>query len=286
MRYILLYMTLIIIFGGNINTAIASPWPYYSFKIARCKGGPQGPCSKLVYYTDAQTFWREIPEMSKSTLHTVKISMVGIHCSKGRKEEHFFRECSLMPSESDKIHSPGMIGKCETTEPDNFILKNPTNCAGNTSFYSATEHYGAAPGAECAIIGKLPEEGGTPSYIDTPYGKLTAEQIANSRDTYCLKASAPALDCNVSLSNGGILDHNIQSPTSVSERQLDIEIDCGDNINLSLVDEIIKLDNNRIISSLTIIPNGTKYLLKSTLKTNKAKAGSYSGSTILVVSPQ
>ncbi|MGJ3356041.1 hypothetical protein AAZR93_21460, partial [Providencia sp. Je.9.19] len=272
-----LLLLLIVIGWGGSFAAQAAPWPYYSAEIELCETVPgvgDGPCSALVYYKNTQTIWRDIPDNTKSFRMTQILSLVGVHCEKGRVSGEF-RQCHFDVSTGSGInsHSPGMVGPCRTTAPDNFIIQAPSYCIANSGTFGW--HRGAGPGAECVILGKVPN-GTNEAYfgnLDTPYGALSSEMVANSGNTYCGKALAPSVDCNIAIANGGILDHGVQAPSSTSERSLDVTVDCGASPVFSIVDETIKFDNDRIQSDLSLTPNGAAYLLKSVLTSTNASAG-------------
>lgn len=277
-----LILLLVLIGWGCISTVQASPWPYYSFRIVGCGNSD---CSIDVIYDDATTSWREIPDNLRSNKLMTQLTILGVHCGNGSSPGSF-SDCSWIDRPGDHSPMPVQPSECKTTQPDNWVLANPAACA-SAPFHGG--HNGARPGAECAILGKTDH---IPSYyyygtLDTPYGELSATQVANSRDMYCGKALQPPADCNITIPNGGVLDHGIQSPTSVSEQTLDVTIACGPSPRITIVDTMIRLDDNRIQSALTLTRQGSTsiYLLKSVLTSTNATAGSYSGSTVITVSP-
>lgn len=277
MRWLLIFL---MVFGGGISSVQASPWPYYSFDITRCLNSD---CSS-VQYGNAKTYWRDIPDTLRSTVLATQLTIWGVHCGSGAKPGEF-TNCEWSRIKGAQ-HHPDLVNpiRCKTTQDDNWILADTNACEAIPSIFGT--HGGASPGAECAVLAKTLNTATiitTP--IDTPYGLLTAELVANSRDTYCIKPTAPSLTCNINIPNGGILDHGTQAPNSTSERTLDVEIDCGDNPVITMTDDTVPMDNGQIQSKLSLTPNGPRYLLKSVLTAINATAGSHMGSSVIVVSP-
>lgn len=277
MKWLLIFL---MAFGGGISSVQASPWPYYSFEIIGCIGNQD--CTSFVSYGNAKTYWRDIPDTLKSTELMTRLTLLGVHCSKGDKPGEF-SACEW----GTTGHAPLLVNRanCKTTEDDNWILASPEACEVLPNI-SGT-HSGSGPGAECAVLAKtsVPTSQHNSGAVDTPFGLLTAKQVANSRDLYCIKAQKPSLDCNINIPNGGILDHGTQAPNSTSERTLDVEIDCGDDPVITMTDDTVPMDNNRIQSKLSLTPNGPRYLLKSVLTAINATAGNHTGSSVIVVSP-
>lgn len=289
------FLLLLIVLTGwvGINAAQASPWPRYSFRISICLN-PGSGCTQ-VQYQNPEVSWQNIPETLKSAVSTTQLTMFGIHCGYGGKGN--FVGCVFYPTTADNTsdngkHAPGLVNEtlCQTTKADNWVLANQRACEPKSPWFGY--HGGAKPGAECALLGK--NIGGYPSStspvdsIDTPFGILSASQVANSGNAYCNKAdTVPPEPCDITIQNGGLLDHGVQAPTSTSERTLDVTIACGANPNIKILEPIINLNDNRIQSKLTLTRNGSSsaYLLKSVLTSTNAAAGSYSGSTVVIVAP-
>lgn len=275
-----IFLALFILLGvGATLPAQASPWPYYSFKITQCI---KPDCSQ-VDYNYQETSWLSIADNIKSSVHTKELSIWGVHCGYGDRPGNFI-DCYFLDPNVEIKHTAPLVDPagCETTEADNWVIKRPDACVAQVNF--SGRHVGALPGAECSILGKNISNS-RPSEIDTPFGMLSAGMVANSRDTYCGKALEPPANCDITIPNGGLLDHGIQTPNSQSERTLDVTIDCGQNPEITIINPILKMDNDRIQSDLSITPNGTRtnYLLKSVLNTTNASEGEHSAVTVVVV---
>lgn len=276
MKRILLVL-FVFFLAGAVLPVQAAQWPYYSFDITKCD---KYDCS-LVYYDNAQTSWRSIADNLKSSIRKTQLTIWGVHCDKGDLPGNFFN-CVFLRS-TDGAHTPELVSptECQTTQPDNWIIANEAACVANVSFQGS--HNGALPGAECGILGKAPMDAYSITSLDTPYGVLTAAMVANSRDTYCGKTLPPSINCDISIPNGGLLDHGTQTPNSQSERELDVSIECGPHPVITIIDPTLKMDGNRIQSALSITPNGANYLLKSVLTTTNATEGVHSAVTVISV---
>lgn len=252
-------------------------WPYYSQEIGYCLNSPT--CSTGVTYTNAKTEWKSTLDIISVTKTDV-LTMYGIHCDSGNLETGFIR-CRWF---ADPAHMPGLAKplSCKTTSVDNFVIGYAPNCEANAAGFSGS-HSGAEPGGECAVLGKRTSTGD----LETPYGILTADMVANSRDTYCRKPVAPSATCNITVENGGIIDHGPQAPTSTSNKSLAITTECGDTPKFTLSATTVNMDSGRIKSSLSIKSSGApnRYFLTSSLTSSNATGGIHSGSTVLVVSP-
>lgn len=269
-------LVLIVFWGASTTLPVQAsdylPWPRYSFDIVECKNSS---CTEA-YYGNVKTTWESFSYNVWSTYETTQLSIVGIHCSYGDKPGNFKRCYFTRDTEG---HSPPLVDKngCRTTRKDNFEIVDRAACVG-APFRGG--HSGAAPGAECALLGKYKNDN---QKLDTPYGMLDAQIVANARDTYCRKAYPPGETCNISIPNGGLLDHGIQTSNSQSERTLNVSIACGSNPIIKIVNPTLKMDENRIQSDLSITRNGSNYLLRSVLNTTNATDGVHSASTIITV---
>lgn len=260
--------------------AQASPWPYYSFEITRCTNSS----CKGVFYNNQETAWRNIPENLRSSVQTKQLTIWGVHCTYGTRPGNF-SSCDF--SEPERLHTAPLVNpsRCQTTAADNWVIADTAACTAVYTFNGL--HTGSLPGAECGVLGKSTVPVTTTS-IDTPFGVLTAEMVANSRDMYCGKPLTPPAKCEITIPNDGLLDHGIQSPSSQSERTLEVMIQCGSNPVLTIADPMLKMDWNRIQSNLSLTPPrspGGNYLLRSVLKTTNATAGEHSAATVIVVTP-
>ncbi|WP_299998422.1 hypothetical protein [uncultured Cedecea sp.] len=287
------FLLLLIVIGwGGSPATQASRWPYYSMEIISCKDAPA--CRDGVSYGNAQTHWISISDTLKSTVLTTTLVLSGLHCAKGNAVLGIpYSGCVFIRSYGNNSHADPHVSTfvnsdaCVTTAPDNFKLKDPSACAVMPNGFDQYSFHGGAagPGAECMVAGKVTPYGNHIA-IETPFGLLTADQVANSRGQFCSAGIPPPADCTINVVNGGVLDHGTQAPNSISERSLDFSIACGGNPTITIVDPDISLDDNHIHANLSYShQGGNNYLLKSVLTSTNATAGSYSGSTVITVSP-
>lgn len=259
-------------------------WPFvYGLKIESCQDNILGTCNSKVLYSVDGVSMRDVPLQPGMTGPTWMLGPFGLHCDSGNKIGEFNGCYWGVPT---TLHTPELIGKCETTTPDGFILTDDSTCTVSTAIFGP--HTGAGPGAECIMFGRS-QPGSDASGFEslfTPWGVLNARDVANSPNhAFCDKAPPPTVTCTVDIQNGGVIDHGTMGPNDESIVSVPAAVNCGNtpeflfNNHLSLGDGVTSELSYEKVSR-------EQYLFKSTLRTSNAAAGQYKGTTIILVSPE
>lgn len=238
-----------------------------------------------VYYQTSGSMMVSAPERSDPGLFkTVDVVPWGIHCNEGDKPSNF-NHCSWSRPSND--HSPKRIGYCETIRIGSWILTDRSTCTVSTSVFGP--HNGAGPGAECVVFGKGPENESTLStnVISTPWGDLSALQVATSGNSYCTKPAPPKTVCSVMIANDGVINHGTVAPTSTSIQTLAGNIDCGGTPSLHIIGgEQVDLGGGvKATLSLQDV-SSSGFTLHSVVRAVNAIPGPHKAAALLVVSPQ
>ncbi|MFI8416182.1 hypothetical protein ACQKDS_06945 [Serratia sp. NPDC078593] len=254
-------------------------WPALSdLMILSCKNTT---CDRGVEYLPGPVVFTDIASSYVSQALTTEIIPYGIHCLYGSLDS-FFAQCKWY---NDTAHKPQLLGKCQTTTAEGWELTPDSGCEVSANSYGV--HNGAKPGGECVVFGK--RQAASESFIlsiDTPWGFLSADTVANSGRTYCIKAeSPPSLQCNIDTTSA-IIDHGTITNNSVDERQITANLRCGVNPTVRVFGpSTIKLGEG-VTSEITVTRvNDTQANIVSTLRTVNAEAGDYQGSFVVVISP-
>jgi len=258
---------------GSVMEASAEPWPMISsLKITSCS---QPECASFVSYINGPTVLVDAPPLLDQGTGT-DVVLWGIHCEAGGNGVPFYG-CMWR---NDNAHRPTLTGICKTTSRYNYILTPDSTCSVTTGPYGA--HYGAGPGAECALFGK-PSIGKDVLY--TPWGPISPQQVANSGNSMCVKALPPDVTCDVSVANGGVFDHGTVGQNELSIRKLQVSISCGANPRLTFIGGNSVVLGGGVSTELTmgsIILNRAE--ITSSLRTSAAKPGDYRSAVVLVAS--
>ncbi len=258
-------------------------WPTIPhIEIVSCKDGDNGPCSTQVMYEASPTQFVRLPENVGPTGQYLKVIAYGVHCRAGSKPGQF-NYCQWLP-QGGYGHSPTQTSECRLSSPTSWKLTENSTCMVSSKRYGA--HTGAGPGSECVVFGL--DSYPVPAAIQTPIGPLTAAQVANGGDTYCIKPLPPAARCDLVIIDDGVLDHGIVAPDSTSKRSTTLYMNCGDSPKFSLQGingNKVTLGTGVTANITTSIVNKSQATLTSVLTTTNAQPGNYRATFVLIVSP-
>lgn len=181
----------------------------------------------------------------------------------------------------DRITAPTLTTNCYILDGETWEMPARSLCQ-YTSVYKSW-YGGADATAYCAVFGVMgPDE----SHILTPWGSLDANVVANSGSQYCSKGTLPSTPCNVTMPDGGIIDHGIVSPSGVKTMQSTLTTECGANPTVQISNSKLVLGPG-VTSQLVVTPQGGgKFGVQSNLVTSNATPGAYQAASILTVMPQ
>ena len=275
MRIFLLTLLLLV----HALPAYAILWPTLpDLTITSCGGPSSYPCSLDVYYSPGTVSFVDVPNNVPINDEQTEVYAYGVHCGGGGLGKPF-TNCRWY---RDTSHRPIQSGKCVRAKSDSWELTADSTCAVNPGIIG--DHFGAPAGAECVVFGKA--EKIPPFGILTPWGELTAMQVANSGSTYCVKPLPPNTTCELSVPGNGIIDHGTVSPNEVSERTITLTTDCGSSPKLSFMgDNVVSLGTGVTAEITTAYLGSNLFGLTSTLRTVNAAGGDYRASFIVIVSP-
>lgn len=181
----------------------------------------------------------------------------------------------------DQISAPKLTSYCYIEEGETWKMPAGSLCQ-YTSVYKSW--WGRADAtSHCAVFGLMgPDE----SHILTPWGSLDANVVANSGSQYCSKGTLPSTPCNVTMPDGGIIDHGIVSPSGVKTMQSTLTTECGANPTVQISNSKLVLGPG-VTSQLVVTPQGGgKFGVQSNLVTSNATPGAYQAASVLTVMPQ
>lgn len=262
-------------------SAHAVKWPAVSdLRITRCQGGTPAVayCSQNVYYrASGVTTMVEAPDRSDpGPADTEKVTLFGIHCSNKVTQ---FSGCYW---DSDLDHRPSTFGSCLTTSKSSWEITSSSKCGYSSNEFGS--HSGATPGGECLVFGKASNR--MPPTISTPWGELSAETVANSGSTYCIKPLAPNATCEISIPGDGVIYHSNITPSQQDVRYLYGDLNCGDKPKMTIVGGgNLTLGKGVTVSLSADVYKATQLILRSTLNTNNAEPGEYRAAVVIVASP-
>lgn len=273
MRTIIILLTLILA-SSCLRAEVA--WPILtSLEISRCS---DQACTSGVYYKPGPSGLSFVPEQIPAYGVSLNVVPYGIHCSVGTAQGKF-SSCVWFIEQG---HAPKLTGFCQRLKVDSWSLNADSTCTVAQSEYGA--HIGAGPGAECVVFG-LSGRSGTGAII-TPWGELSASEVANSGDRYCLKPLPPSARCELSLSDDGVIDHSEVAPNAVDSRTTTLFTNCGASPKVYLGGgNKITLGTGVTADITAFSPNKDATYIISKLRTVNAKPGVYRATFVVIVSP-
>lgn len=278
-----LYLYAIILACASLcSPALAVKWPWADGMTARCLNGAAN-CDRHVEYSWSGVIMVDAPE-GASNDKTTQVHLYGVHCDKGDRPGNF-RDCTFSYPALKYGHAPAQVGKCETKTASSWELTDDSICELQPGPVDPL-HVGAFLGAECAVFAKG-ASGLVTSSVSTPWGNVTAEQVANMYSTYCRKAPPSQQECRIDLPDGGVIDHGTMPPTGTDTRKITATIECGgDEVLIVMGNGEVDLGRG-IKSRLSAgrVTHGTADIV-SVLTLVNAEPGPHSGVLVATVSPR
>lgn len=244
------------------------------FKVINCHPNNYGPCGESDFQGTSALVEVWKPAAPRDVSQNVG-RFYGIHCGAGNKTSGF-RDCRW---EADS-HGPRMFCRFVREYSDDWELRPECNMPPAT--WSWSGHAGADVGGECAVFGTGSNFVRGP--LNTPWGMLDPKQVANSGSAHCVKAADPIIPCLIG--QIAAMDHGEQMGSGKHTITADIPVDCGTKPVIDIVngpDLVLGPGVNTQISAAMVSQGVLR--VESRLTTSLATPGSYSGSKILVLSP-
>lgn len=256
-------------------------------KISSCLSTFSKPCSDNVYYVASGTTVQDIhsttrPDPSKS----LQITTWGVHCQEGgTTSSPSFTGCYWLSgiNSANHTHEPGVVdqNRCVLKNYESWEMLDYSGCDLAVNKWGT--HRGASPGAECVMYGQK-DVSQSSNTISTPFGILSAELVANSKDTYCVKPLPPDVVCQVQLP--GVIDHGTVQPNVFDRASINGTVDCGSSPVVTVVGEnIVQLGADVESTVSASVTNGQYLTVISELMVQPSANGVYSGSVVISVSP-
>lgn len=278
--YLMCYSILSIAFNCNavLHPVLTNP------RIKSCQNGApwnggDGPCSHLVKYDWGPISMIDIlPQGAPDPQLGTELAAMGLHCRYGNMLTGSpFSQCVFTFNIG---HAPN-LKNCRLKNTNSWEITTDSTCHLET-LISGAYHGGAGPGGECVLfVQRKASEGGL---VNSIYGILDANTVANSGNRFCQKPLPPSVSCDISLPD--MIDHGVIGPNSSSSVTLDGTIRCGSNPVVSFVPasgiDLAPGVTTRMSSKLT---GGDRIQITSDLKTNNGAPGAHSASVVVLVSP-
>jgi hypothetical protein len=247
-----------------------------SMDITRCKTNPSfvGECNTDVYYRGTAELLDIAPVVAAPSA-SQDIQPYGIHCGTGDAASNTpYSACSW----TQGIHVPLLTGPCRMERGGSWELTATSTCTIN-GFWGG--HLGAAPGGECVIFGVL----FAGNYLQTPYGYLTAEVVANAGSAQCVKPLPPDVVCDVSLP--GEISHGDLLVGASGIAYVDGTVDCGSTPVVTVIGGTdLTLAAGVSTRVTTTVSNATALRVQSDMTVDaSATPGNYSAAIVIAVSP-
>nr|ULG10915.1 hypothetical protein 220p1_00032 [Serratia entomophila] len=215
---------------------------------------------------------------SGQTSNSLDVAAYGVHCDRGDASKGIpFERCYWTISG----HAPSTTGHCRLRTIGRWDLDDTSNCQTDSSWGF---HTGAAPGGECVLFGQL-AEGAT--FISTPTGAIWAGTAANSGNSYCVKALAPNVKCEINLPSE--IDHGViyENEGGEGRRFIDGVVDCGGAPVVAVVGRSdFELATGVSVKVSTSMVSNTQLRVQSDIDVKSyAYPGEYSAAIVIAVSP-
>lgn len=266
-----------LLFSGlipNISEAVQIPM-VTEYRVTNCRANPSGPCGIADFVGTAALI--DIGEPPQRRLAWTRGRFYGIHCKSGSKRWGF-QNCTWEPNSHGPSHQCAFVNKW------GHDWELQPGCKVPPASWSWNGHNGADVGGECAVFGAEDPVGPIYRPLNTPWGNLDPTQVANSGSAHCVKADDPVIPCMV----GQIaeMDHGEQWGSGSHTVVADVPVDCGSKPVIEIVNgpELVLGAGVSTQISAVMVSQGV-IRVESRLTTALATPGSYSGSKILVISP-
>lgn len=279
--YLICSVILSIAFGSDavLHPVLTNP------RIKSCSGSipsypTDGPCSQSVYYDWGPSTMIDIPPQGApdGQLGTELVA-IGMHCRRGNMLTGTpFTGCVFT---TDLAHAP-KLSNCRLKNTGTWEISSDSTCGVTDGNISGYAHNGAGPGGECVLF--VQRNAISAGVVNSIYGILDANIVANSGNRFCQKPLPPAVACDISLPD--MIDHGVIGPNSSSTATLDGTIMCGSNPVVSFVPgsgiDLAPGVTTRLSSKLS---SGGRIQITSDLKTNNGAPGAHRASVVVLVSP-
>lgn len=267
-----------LLFSGlipNISKAVQIP-VVTEYRVTNCRPNASGPCGRADFIGSAALLDIGAPASPREPRWSVG-RFYGIHCRSGNKRDGF-KDCSW----EAQTHGPDQ--KCAFVTRDGSDWELQPSCSVPPPSWSWNGHDGADVGGECAVFGASYGSGRIYTPINTPWGDLDPSQVANSGSAHCVKADDPVIPCM--LGQIAEMDHGEQWGSGGHTVVADVPVDCGSKPVIEIVNgpELVLGAGVSTQISAVMVSQGV-LRVESRLTTALATPGSYSGSKILVISP-
>ncbi|CVG82494.1 Uncharacterised protein [Serratia marcescens] len=273
-------LSLLILVQSLSTAANGAAWPYVDNpRIIHCTNGSQGKCSNSVFYqSDGVVFIDIAPVGRPDPALGTKIRALGIHCYYGNSVTGKpFSGCSWVNPWQVR-HAPQVTGKCELKNTNAWELTPDSTCS--TSHWA--QHAGAGPGGECVIFTQVPKIQGR--LLNTPFGMLAPDTVANSGNRFCQKALPPDVRCDLDIPNS--IDHQTLPPRGSNSVTVVGSIACGATPVVEIVGGDVVVLGAGVKSRLsTNVTSAAAVALTSKLTVTNAAPGEYRGAAVVRVSP-
>ncbi|CAI1967877.1 Uncharacterised protein [Serratia fonticola] len=246
-------------------------------RIVSCSGSL---CMRdVMYQADGSSFVDIIPQGNPDPAGGTVLKAMGIHCSIGASYppggERPFAGCDFRVNE----HAP-LVTNCNLVSTDGWELTPDSTCGIATSWGA---HSGAGPGGECVFfVNAVTDLVKGP--LHTVLGVVTAQDVANSGNSFCQKPLPPDVSCDVLLP--ATIDHGTVGPDSSSSISVSGQVSCGDNPVISFLggDRLnLAPGVTTVLTARSIGPDQIQ--ITSDLVTLGGAIGDHSASTVIIVSP-
>lgn len=254
-------------------------------RIKSCRDGSpvylgDGPCSESVIYDWGPSTMIDVgPQGVPDAQLGTELVAMGMHCQRGNMITGTpFSGCSFA---SDWGHAP-KLSNCRLKNTGSWELSSDSTC-DVTTVVSGNRHNGAGPGGECVLFVQR-NANPYPGVVNSIYGIVDANTIANSGNRFCQKPLPPTVECDISLPD--MIDHGVIGPNSSSTVTVDGTISCGSNPGVSFVPgsgiDLAPGVTTRLTSKQS---SGGRIQITSDLKTNYGAPGAHSASVVVLVTP-
>lgn len=283
-RHLMVWLTTAILSAPITSTAVLHP-VLTNPRILQCQNShwsnlqpSDGPCSYRVTYDWGPRALLDIPPIGTpdAALGTDLVA-IGMHCQRGNiLTGSPFSGCSFS---KDPGHTPN-LSNCRLKSTRSWEITADSTC--DVVRAGGSPHSGAGPGGECVLF--VQHQATYNGVVNSIYGILDANLVANSGNRFCQKPLPPTVTCDISLPD--MIDHGVIGPNSSSTATVDGTIMCGSDPVVSFVPgggiDLAPGVTTRLSSKLS---SGGRIQITSDLKTNNGAPGAHRASVVVLVSP-
>lgn len=267
-------------------TITAAQWPVLnSPRMVSCgdSGGANSPCDIGQTYENNGVIFidvgRGVGTPSSGPNVSTGVRPAGVRCAGGNAMTGRlpFTSCFFR---YENYNRPQPTGKCELKNMDSWELTADSTCDVVRAWGG---QQGAGPGAECIVFTNTTNSSQR-SAVNTPWGVLSAEQVANSGGQYCNKSLPPNVTCELRLPS--LIDHGDVRVGELSKREDEGSIECGSSPKIDL---LVNGDRDsggvRITATASVINKTTVRITSEISVGSNAVTGVHSATYVFVASP-